>query len=62
MERRRFIIEIIKAKSNGLWYKNMIGQKIKVKDEGHPEHVTAASEGHVSKIIYREDFKEIKDE
>jgi hypothetical protein len=60
MERkRRLTVEIIGSKNDQLWYRDMIGKTIKVKDEGHPEHLTASSKEHISKIIYREDCKEL---
>lgn len=58
-KRKKLTVEIIKAKSNHLWYREKIGQQFKVKDEGHPEHLTASSENNISKIIYREDCKEV---
>ena len=61
MRKSKLTIEIIKAKRELLWYKNKIGQKFIVFDEDSKKDTYSLKfEGHVSKIIYKDDAKILK--
>jgi hypothetical protein len=61
MAREQLIVKILKFKNDNLWYRNRIGQEIKVKEIENKDYYEVKVKGNRSKIIYKEDCEKIAD-
>lgn len=61
MAKKKITVEITGARNDVLWYRNKTGQRFIVFEENSKrETYSVKMEGHVSRIIYKDDAKVVK--